>query len=226
MGDELGALAGGGMLLLIGLLIWAFLREMGWVSGDKLRWLGRCFLMVLGAGLTYRAVGALIYFVIYGPVGNATEYTVIFRSKGLEEMYIALCNPAWHGLLRGLFAYLGHGIGSVLFGEYLLGGELLAFGCTFAGSALLISRMKRLWGEKTGEELGFLMLCLPFGVFLFLPGWGPIAFLLGAALFHQLGRWLPERQWALPSWLYGVMLSVSSIFSAGMVYALATGKLM
>ena len=226
MGGALGALAGGGMLLLVGWLICAFGHEMGWLSRDKCRWLGRCFLIFLFACIIYRLIGALLYFAFYGPVGDLTEYNVIFRTLGLEKMYELLKNPQWEGLLTGLFAYLGHGIGKMLFGQYLLGGEVAAFLCTFAGGGLLLARLQHIFGKKTGEEVLFLFLCLPFSVFLFLPGWAPIVFFFFGLVCYFPGKLLPKRRMAIPSSVLSLLIALFSLLSAAFVYGLATGRMM
>ena len=140
-------------------------------------------------------------------------------------MYRLLEAPAWQGILTGAFAYLGHGLGSLVFGQHLLGGEALAFLCAFFGTLLIRLRLEGMIGEKGGEQGAFLMLCLPLSVFLFLPGWGPLAYLLGAGGFFLAGKRLPRREWALPSGLYGGLLAVCAVLSAAMVYCLAAGKL-
>lgn len=226
MDGVFGALAGGGMLILIGLLIGYFMVDMGWLSREKAKWMGRCFLTVLGACVIYRLAGALIYFIFYGPVGNVTEYQIIFRSPGLEKIYALLQLPRWEGLLTGLFAYLGYGLGSVLFGQYALGGEVLAFLCTLTGFTLLTARLQGLFGRKTGEQMAFLMLCMPFSVFFFLPGWAPLGFLLGAAAIYFLGKLLPAKEFVIPEAAFCLLVGLLSMLSAAMVYALAMGRLM
>ena len=225
MGNALGALAGGGMLMLIGLLVGRFFLQMGWLKAEKSGWLLRMALITLGVGVAYRLLGALIYFNIYGPVGDATEYDIIFLSKELKMMYEAIHSPKWLGPLRSMFAFLAHGLGSLLMGQYMLGGELAAFFCTLTGSGFFLARLQALTGKKTGEEIWLLFLCLPWGVFLFLPGWGPVAYLLWGAFFYFAGKLLPEKPFCLPAVGYGLALSFSSVLSAAMVFILATGKL-
>lgn len=225
MDGILGALAGGGMLVLIGLLAAVFFMEMGWLSGEKGKWLGRCFLTVLSACILHRLLGALFYFLFYGLDGNAAEYQKIFRSPMLEKVYALLQAPRWDGWLTGLFAYLGHGLGKMLFGQLALGGEVLAFLCTFSAYALVTARLQHLFGKKTGDQMAFLLLCLPFSVFFFLPGWAPLMLLRGALIFYFAGRLLPEREIFISSVVHYLMIGLLSMLSAVMVFSLATGRL-
>lgn len=226
MDGVLGALAGGGMLVLIGLLITYFLMEMKWLSRENVKWLGRCFAAVLGACILYRLLGALCYFVFYEPVGNAAEYQMIFRSPGLEKMYALLKSPSWQGVATGAFAYIGHGLGKVLFGQYAFAGEVLAFFCSFSGYVLISFRLQCFWGKETGEKMSFLILCMPFSVYFFLPGWIPLTFLVSAMAFFFLGLLLQEKRFSIPDSVYSLIISVFSLLSASMVYMLATGRLM
>ena len=226
MGGAVGALAGGGMLLLIVLLVGAFCREMGWLKEKRMGRLLKCLASVMGACIVYRLAGALMHFVTYGPTGDVTEYHIIFLTRELTEMYRALNAPFFPGLLRGVFVYAAHGLGKVLFDQYLLAGEVLAFACVFSGTALIQARLDGLIGEKGADQAGFLALCLPVSVFLFLPGWGPVAYVLFALAFFILGRWLPRREYALPEPGYGLLLALSSVLAAVMVYCLVTGRLM
>ena len=225
MGHALGALAGGGMILLILLLVLRFFLQMGWMKPDRWKWLLRLLLISLAVCIAYRLVGALIYFNLYGPVGDVTEYPIIFRSEELDAVYSAIRSPTWIGPLKSAFAWGAHMLGKLLMEQYLLAGELMAFACTLAGSGLLLYRLQKLAGDRAGEEIWFLFLCMPWGVFLFLPGWGPLAYGLGAGAFCLLGKWLPRRSVTLPPRIYSLSLAVAAMGDCAMVYALAAGML-
>ena len=152
MGGFLGVIAGGGMLLLIGSLFFAFLRQAGAIKPGQAKRLGMAAGMTLGLGLAYWLLGGLFYGVLFEPVAGIAEFNAIFRTAGLEKMYIALENPAFYGLFSGIFAYLGHFLGRILFGQYLFAGVVLALCMTLASVFLLMSRMEMILGEKEAQN--------------------------------------------------------------------------
>lgn len=225
MGQFLGVLAGGGMLLLVAALFIAFLRERGILSLAGGKRLGRAAAMVLGAAAAYLLAGAIMYAVVYEPADNPAEINRIFRTPSLERMYAALRSPSFYAPLSGLFAYLGHGVGAVLFGQYLLGGEVLALLLTILGAWLLLERLGPLVGMKAAEEGLFLLLSLPGALFLVLPGWLPLAFFLAACGIFILGRRWPGRTVSCSPSAYASAVSVSAMLSAAVVYLAVTGRL-
>ena len=137
MGEFLGALAGGGMLLLVGLLILRFLREIGAVRAEACRALLRTAGMALLTGAVYWLAGALLSRVLRGTLESAAAPEQIFSGPAFQRMLYALEYPEWTGPLSGLFAHLGHAVGAALFGRYVLGGVVLCFLCVMASACLI-----------------------------------------------------------------------------------------
>lgn len=223
MGGFLGALAGGGMLLLIGALLFTFLQRIGAMGKGQLRRLGVAAGMTLGAGMLYWLLGGLFYAVLREPAAELSDIRQIFRGAGLDKMYAALESPSYYGVLSGLFAYLGHGLGRLLFGRYLLGGVSLAAGMTLAAVCLVMSRLSAILGEERGRDGAFLLLCLPGAVYFFLPGWPSMALFIGAMAFYFLGRKIPPGTHALPAGAYHGLLGLCAVFSAAAVYGAVLG---
>lgn len=225
MGEFLGVLAGGGMLALVAVLFFAFLRECGALSPASGKRLGRAAATVLGIAAAYLLAGAVMYAVVYEPADNPAEINRIFRTPSLERMYAALRAPSFYAPLSGLFAYLGHAVGTVLFGQYLLGGEALSLLLTILGAWLLLERLGPLVGGKAAEEGLFLLFSLPGALFLMLPGWPALAFFLVSGGVYILGRRWPERIVSYSSSAYATVVSVSALLSAAVVYLAVTGRM-
>lgn len=223
MGGFLGVMAGGGMLLLIGALFFAFLRQAGAMKPRQMKRLGMAAGMTLGMGLAYWLLGGLFYGVLFEPVAGIAEINAIFRTAGLEKMYIALETPGFYGFFSGIFAYLGHFLGKILFGQYLFAGVILALGMTLASVFLLMSRLEVIFEEKSAQNGAFLLLCLPGALFLFLPGGAPLLLLTLALAFYFLGKKIPACQCRLPDGLYSWLLGILGIFSAAVVFGTVMG---
>lgn len=223
MGEFLGALAGGGMLLLVAALFCVFLRECGALSPARMKRLGRAALMVLGVAAAYFLTGAVMYSVLYEPVDHPAQFNRIFRTTSLERMYAALRSPSFYAPLSGVFAYAGHAVGAVLFGQYLLGGEVLALLMTAIGAWLFLERMASVVGTKTAEEGLFLIFSLPGALFLFLPGWPPLAFFLACCGVFFLGKRWPQQAFSYSPSVYAAVLSVGALLSAMVVYLAVIG---
>ena len=223
MGGFLGVIAGGGMLLLIGALFFAFLRQAGAIKPGQAKRLGMAAGMTLGLGLAYWLLGGLFYGVLFEPVAGIAEFNAIFRTADLEKMYIALENPAFYGLFSGIFAYLGHFLGRILFGQYLFAGVVLALCMTLASVFLLMSRLEMILGEKEAQNGAFLLLCLPGALFLFLPGGAPLILLTLSVVFYFVGKKIPACRLRIPEGAYSWLIGISGIFSAAVVFGAVMG---
>lgn len=211
------------MLLLVAFLVITFCLEMGWVSKENVRWLLKSLGVTLAVSLVYRVLGALFYFVAHEPNGSIADYQLIFQNDALRETYMCIEVPALGRGLTGVFAFAAHGLGKVLFRQYSFAAEVLAFLCTSSAMALLLVRLQCLFGRKSGEEISFFVLCLPVGVFFFLPGSASLLLLAGALLFFFLGKFIPPRTVTIPHHLYSLLLVASSLGAAVTVYRLTTG---
>lgn len=225
MGAFLGALAGGGMLLLIGALMAVFFKQMGWLRQEGIRLLLRGALITGATGCVYWLSGALISQTVYGGLESVADPAGIFRGPYVQDMLEALKEPGGQDVISGVFAYLGHGLGAVLLGQFILGGMLLAFLCVLGGVTLVMARARKLWGQACAEALAWLILWLPFGVFLFLPGWPPLAFLLIAMGFFILGKKEKPRQIVCGSSAFKILWTVCVLVSMAVTAAVALGKI-
>ena len=225
MGGFLGALAGMGMLILIAALIFRFLRELSVLKQETARSLQRALGMTLAAGAVYWLGAALLARVLRGTLASAADLGQIFVGPYITRMFFMLEQPAWFAPASGLFAYAGHGLGAVLLGRYALGGVLLSFLMTAASVCLICRRLQCLWGLETAERLSFLLLCLPGAAFCFLPGWPPMALLLGAVVFSLAGKGKKAGTIALPPAVYDTALALCAVFSAWMLLAMIEGRI-
>ena len=231
MGEFLGLLAGIGMFLLIGLLMGRFLVDMGWMRGETGRMLLRVAGMTLGVGAAYWMFGALMHVTLFGSLSSAAALDQIFCGPMMQEMFSALKNPCWTGPASGLIAYGGHTLGTLLFGQYALGGMALTVLTTGAAVGLLHAGLSPVWGAENAEKTVFLLLCLPGAVFLFLPGGAPVILLLAALAFLLGSRWLRPRE-AVPaparffsSPAYDALLCLCAFFSALTTACAALGRI-
>ena len=223
MGEFLGVLAGGGMLLLAAALLFAFLYRLGAVDGKRIKGFARAGGTVIAAGAAYGLLGALISQTFYGRLESAARVETIFRLPGLLKMYKALQSPSWIGPLSGVFAWLGHWLGALLWGQYLFAGGTLAVLMTFCGSCFVYFRLCALWGPREAEDALFLIFCLPGALFLFLPGVAPILYLLCAAVFYFAGRRLKRREIAYSQSVYAGCAALCALFSAAVVMRVVMG---
>ena len=224
MGEFLGALAGGGMLLLIVALVLCFLREIGALKKDTALRLGRCCGITVCMGSAYLLLGALISRVIYHAPESPAFIDEYFRGAYLQSMFSALKQPSWFRPVSGLFAWAGHGLGAVLFGNAVLGGQALCWGLTCLGVFLLESRLCPLVGQHGADSAAIFILSLPGALFLFLPGWPCVAFLGAACAFFFFGKYLPLRKRQLPPALYSIGLAVGSMLSAAVTAGAVFGS--
>lgn len=223
MGEFLGAVAGLMMLVLVGLLLGRFLVQAGAQKPGTARRLGRAALLLGTAmGLNF-GCAALLRSVIYG-LTDITRLDAVFSAASVQRALAALKSPAWDGPLSGLMAYLGHALGSVFLGRYVLGGLLLSFGVSWAACALILARGERLSSAARAERALFLLLCAPGAIFCLLPGWWCLALLGGALLFYFLGERLPAFSWKMPDGLYAALLALAGMLSALLAYGLVSGR--
>lgn len=211
------------MILLVLALLGAFLCEIGKMRKETARRLGRVLLTVWAAEAAHVGISGLMYYSVYLCDGFPA-LSVMFRTAYLERMYEALRQPAFFAPVSGLLAYGGHGIGKMLFGQYVLGGFLLSESITYLGCCLIDFRLRERFSPRAAGQ-GVLLLCLlPGAIFLYLPGWPPLLFLGIAILFSFLGKRLPRREGkALPGAEY--LLLLSSLLTAAVDYALISGRL-
>ena len=224
MGEFFGILAGGGMLLLIAALLLRFLLDAQAVKKERARALVRVGEITLMALCLYYLSATLMRSALFGDVESVGEIDKSFQLTYLHTLLGYLRQPEWYAPLSGFFAYLGHGLGRLLFGRYVLGGVLLSFLFTFAGACLLFLRLRRLLHEKTAEDGIFLLFCLPGAVFLFLPGWPSMAFALAGLCFYLAGKRLPRREFSCPPPLFSWVIAVCAMLSAAVVLCLAAGR--
>ncbi len=211
------------MLLIVLALMGAFLCEIGRMRPETARRLGRVLLCVWGAEAAHVLLSGLMYFTVYGNDGFPSPETM-FRTGSLEKMYDALRTPAFFAPVSGALAWLGHGIGKILFNQYVLGGFLLSEGMTYVSCCLLEARLRERFSPRAALQ-GVLLACLlPGAIFLYLPGWPPLLFLGIAALLFVLGKRLPKKEGkALPCEEY--LLLLSGILTAAVDYALISGRI-
>jgi len=222
MGEFLGLAAGGGMLALVGVLVAAFLEQMGFLRPEKRKRLGQCAVMAGSMVGAYWLIAALMAQMNFESLSNQARITAIFRGPYVGKMVYSLLQPSFFAPLSGLFAYAAHFLGDALFGQYMFAGVALAFGCTFFSVWLVRERLFVLFGDGFSQNASFLLLCLPFAVFFFLPGWPPVGLLMLSCVFSLAGRRLEGRNirfsGAAFHWLMAVSLCLSAMVTAGCVF--------
>lgn len=225
MGETLGFLAGVGMLALILALVFAFLRQIGKGSQGMPRRLLRCGVLSVCPGLAYIGVGALIFQAFYGNLASAAQVEIIFRGPYLQRMFYALILPSWFAPVSGAFVWAGHWLGRLLFGEYVFAGIMLAWAAVFFALTVFSVSLERLWGLAAAQDICLLLVCLPGAVFLFLPGWPCLAFLLAAIVFSFISRRMKPKDFFFPSVWYGWALAVSVCLNGAAIACSVLGKL-
>ncbi len=223
MGEFLGAAAGLLMLALVGLLFIRFLVRAGALKPGAARRLGRAALLLGVAAGMHLGIAALLRSVIYG-LTDITRLDAVFPAASVQKVLAGLRSPSWEGPLSGLTAHLGHAMGKLLFGRYVLGGLLVSFGIDWAACVLILARGERLLDAGRAERGLFLLLCMPGAIFCLLPGWACLALLGGALLFYFLGKRLPARAWKMPDALYGALLALAGMLSALLAFGLISGQ--
>lgn len=225
MGEFLGLLAGGGMLLFIGGLLVCFFRRIGFMRDETYSVLKQSAVMTLTVGCGYGLFSALVYQVTYGNLPSVAEAGMIFSGGYMQRMFSSLVTPGGNGFFSGMFSRIGHLLGAMLFGQYLLAGIALAWCMTFSGTWLLLSGIKKMTDKIPASNAVFIILCLPGAVFLFLPGWPPIAFLLLSAVLFFLARPIAANKIKGNASCYGWLLAVSVILSAAVTVGAVQGRL-
>ena len=226
MAEILGFLAGAGMIALVGALAVAFLLRMNWIRSDTARLIQRSAGLTAAAGFVYLAFALLSHLAIYGKIEGALGLGTLFRGPYMTRMLTALIIPAEADPFSLAFAWIGHLLGSALFGQYVLGGLLLAWLTTAASLYLIQLRLRKTADDRTALDAAMLLLFLPGGVFCLLPGWAPFCLLAAAALFFALTRRC-SRAWKLrfsPTG-YGWLIAVSGLLSAAVTACAADGRI-
>ena len=212
------------MLLLILALVVCFLHQIGAMKKDTALLLARCCGMTLCAGSAYILLGALISKVIYHAPASPAFIDEFFRGPYLQSMFLALKQPAWFRPVSGLFAWMGHGLGAVLLGNPVLGGQALCWSFTGLGLFLLEARLRARLSPQAADSAALLVLAFPGAVFLFLPGWPSMAFLLACCAYFFFGKAVPLPRRALHPALYSAGLAVCSVLSAAVVAGAVFGS--
>ncbi len=223
MAETLGFIAGAGMLALVGTLIAAFLRQMGWISRGTVRLLARSAGMVCGAGALYLGTALVFELSVYGRLEGGLTLDALFHGPYLRAMLSALESPGGVGPLSLAFAALGFVLGKALFGQYVFCGVCLAWGMTAASLFLLQLRLRKIADDPTARDAAFLMLCLPGSVFFLLPGAAPLALLACAVAFYFLGGRIKTIR--LSPAAYGGVLTLCAVLSAAVVICAVEGRI-
>ena len=225
MAELLGFVAGAGMIAFIGVLIVAFLLQMGWVTRDAAKLLGRSAVMVCGAGTLYLGIALVFELAVYGKIENGVTLDAAFHGPYIRAVLAALENPQGVGPVSMAFAAIGFVLGKVFFGQYVFCGLVLAWGMTIASLFLLQLRLRKIADDPTARDAAFLLLCLPGSVFLLLPGFAPLCLLLCAVIFYLLGKRLKRWKIRLSPTAYGGLLGLCAMLSAAVVICAAEGRI-
>ena len=213
------------MLMMIGILILVFLRELRLLSSESLRRIISIYGLTAAVGALYFLAGALLRQATYQDVESAAAFDVFFSSGYLRRVYDLLSHPAWDGVLTGAFIYASHAIGALLLGQYLFGGWVLAWGLTGLSMCFIEAGLRKIFGRQAAKDGVFLLFCAPGAVFLFLPGWPPTAMLAAALALYFLSGRITERKRTLPRAGYGLILAFLSLLSASVTAALVLGRI-
>lgn len=224
MSGFIGALGSLGMFFLIAVLFFTFLKEIGALHPEKGKDILQISLAVLAVGLVFWLSGGIVHAAVYGPDSTQlSDIPSLFRTDALEKIYACLEVPAWCGPFSGLFVYVAHGIGKILFGKYLLAGMLLCLCLTVAGCCLFMERFRVIFGRDKAKNVLFLLLSLPGSFFLFLPGGASVIFFFLSLLFFFLGKKIPKVK---SEGSFALLLSLNGILSGALIFAVVTGKLL
>lgn len=226
MGEWLGMIAGGGMLILIGTLMLLFLHQLHLLPMERVRRILSAFVLTAAIGMLYFLAGALIRQAACQDAKSPAAYNAFFRAGYLLQMYDLLAQPAWRGVLTGAFAYAAHGVGKLLLGQYLAAGAALSWGLTWLSVCFARAGLRKAYGEQAARDGAFLLLCAPGAVFFFLPGWPPLALLLCSFAFYLLAALRAKgKKNMLPRTAFWLILVFLSVLSAAVTAALALGRI-
>ncbi len=225
MGVFMGLLAGGGMLVLVGALLIAFLRRMRWISSAACKRMQLCGELTLAAGAAYWLTGALISQVFFGGLSSAAQAEGIFRGPYVQRVFSALPQPSLSDPLSGVFAWPAHLLGRILFEQYTFAGMTLSWMLVFAGLCLLQAGTERWLGGQWARDVSVLFLCLPVSPFLFLPGWPCLLFPAAAGVFFAFSRRMKKRTPAPPGAWYAWALAFFMCLSGAALACIVLGKL-
>ena len=225
MAEILGFLAGCGMVALVGALVVVFLRQMGWLRQNMIRLLGRSAALIGTAGGSYLLLALLTRLALYGKIEGPLELGTLFCGPYLTRILTALYNPAEIGPVSLCFAWAGHVLGSVLFGQYVFSGILLAWTMAAASLYLIQLRVQKITDDSTARDIALLLLFLPGSVFFLLPGWAPVCLLAAAVLFYALSRRARACKLRFSPTAYAWLIVVCSLLSAAVTVCAAEGRI-
>jgi len=226
MGKVIGYLGSMGMLAFISMLFFAFLRQVGAFSSDSATRLKKACVLSLLPAMIYWLSGYLMYCVVYGQnVIAITDIQALFPSESFKNTIYSLEAPVFHGLFSGIFAFVGHWIGKILFGKYLLGGALLAMMLVIAGVYLLLFRAEKILGKRAAVHLIMLLFAVPGAFFLFLPGAPPLIFFLLAFVIYFAFLQIKPIAVSYSDSIISILLVVLTVVSSAVLFAAVTGKL-
>ena len=224
MAKLVGSAAGLGMLVLIGVLLFAFLRQIGAMRQETARQIGRTAAAVLFAACMEWLTAALIFRVTHGNLESAADLTVIFHGPSFRQMHSALQDPAAVSWPIRLLAYPGHALGKALFDQYLLGGVVLALILAVCGACLITARVNRILGRSWAEDGLLLLICLPCTPLVLLPGWASWAAFLASLLFYFLGKRIRARTIRpLSRSLLAGLISLGAMLSCAVISGMTYG---
>jgi len=215
MGKLIGSLGSAGMLAFIAMLFFAFLRHIGVFSEESAKRLKTACRVAIVPAIIYWLCAYLMYCVIYGSqVIEITDFQALFPINSLKNMVALLEAPTFHGLFSWLFAIVGHMIGKILFGKYMLGGMVLACLLVISSVYLILSRAEKIVGRRIASQWVTFLFALPGAFILFLPGWPPLAFFCLSVLSNlALSRMKPITVSYSDS-AYSIILVFLSVLSA------------
>lgn len=224
MSGLLGAAAGLLMIVTALALLLAFCVREGLCTRAFARRNAAVCGYTIACGALYWLAAALIHTALYGAV-DFQALSDIFKTRRVRAVLEALPSPGQYamGAADKAFAWLAHAAGKALFSAYASAGVALCFAMTCAANCLLAARADRILPDGGGKAAVSLALALPGAVFLFLPGWPPLAYLLGAALLYILTARCGRIGKALSPAVWQLALTLSGLLSAAVVYAAATG---
>ncbi len=212
------------MLILIGVLVLLFLHQLHLLSGALLRRILLSCGLTVGVGAAYLLAGMLLDQAMFQESSSLGDSSAVFSNAYLKRVYSLLEAPQWTDPLTSAFVWMAHLLGRLLQGQYQFAGLALAFGMDCASVCLIRERIRRIWGDQWARDGGLLLLCLPGAVFLFLPGFPPLALLLISVVFFFAGRRMRRLETAPHVPIVYLLLAVCGILSAFITAALILQK--
>jgi len=228
MAGFVGAMSSMGMLALIGLLVAAFLRQIGCLSHANARILLKTAGMTLGVGCGYLLTALLLRQVAFGGADAASGLGSLFGGSYIKASFAALEGAESSGPLLPLsavFSYIGRLLGTVMFHQNRTAGFLLAYLMTEASVLLMFFRARKIWYDEAAMDAAALLLCAPGGAFFFLPCGVPLGLLIVSLAFYFLGRRIPSYAIRYSQSLSAWALAVSVCLSAAVLCGMVSGRI-